>query len=332
VVLVLPDPSFNAERLVSVSNKRGTRFQLYMLTDVLAHGDDAAPQLDFPRLREALHAGRTPVVACHMTRPAAGGVDYPFVLGANLAAQLGAHKLFLVGQRLAPLIGGMERSHLLADEIPALHDRLAAQEGVPHVDVLPFVGESIRRGIPDIVLLEGKPTELFREVFTHDGAGVLFNRVVSAHIRQAQIKDITDISLLLKPEVEAGHIRPVDENQIERDIHLYWVYEIDGLLVGVARLKLYEDMAEMAQFATLPRYRGKGRARELALRLIRAATDLGVHGVFALSVDPRMWRFFESLGFQDTPREALPATWRAGYDMSRPSRAFVKEVEAERNG
>ncbi|MCH8077986.1 MAG: amino-acid N-acetyltransferase, partial [SAR324 cluster bacterium] len=74
--------------------------------------------------------------------------------------------------------------------------------------------------------------------------------------------------------------------------------------------------------STLPRYRGKGRARELARQLIAEAGAQGYRGVFALSVDERMWEFFLSLGFQRVARESLPEGWRRQYDMNRDSRAF----------
>ena len=78
--------------------------------------------------------------------------------------------------------------------------------------------------------------------------------------------------------------------------------------------------------ATLPRYRGKGRARELARHLEQEAREAGVERLFALSTDERMWGFFLSLGFSETPREQLPEAWRTQYDLNRPSHAFVKEL------
>jgi N-acetylglutamate synthase-like GNAT family acetyltransferase len=176
------------------------------------------------------------------------------------------------------------------------------------------------------VLLEGHSAHLFREVFTYDGAGVLFNLTRQARTRRAELRDVTDIALLLRPEVEAGRILPIGENRIEANIHNYWIYEIDGMAVGVACLKRHGTEAELAQFATLPRYRGKGRARELALALAEQALAQGCRRVFALSIDARMWEFFLSLGFVEVDRAALPEEWRRGYDMSRPSRAFLKEL------
>jgi len=43
-------------------------------------------------------------------------------------------------------------------------------------------------------------------------------------------------------------------------------------------------------------------------------------------VVPRMWEFFRALGFREVDRSVLPESWRASYDMTRPSRAFIKEL------
>lgn len=183
--------------------------------------------------------------------------------------------------------------------------------------------------MPDIVLLEGKTTALFQEVFTYDGAGLLFNRAKTTVIRPAQVGDITHIMMLLRPEIEAKRILPVTEATIERDIAHYRVYEVEGDIVGLARLKIYGAWAEMAQFITLHRYRGRGRARELAARLEEEARAQGLDAVFALSVEPRMWAFFQSLGFREIDRQLLPDTWKQNYDFNRPSHAFYKALKPE---
>jgi N-acetylglutamate synthase-like GNAT family acetyltransferase len=60
---------------------------------------------------------------------------------------------------------------------------------------------------------------------------------------------------------------------------------------------------------------------------VEAARQQGFRGVFALSLDERMWDFFRELGFREVPRETLPGAWAAQYDMRRPSRAFAKTMD-----
>ncbi|MCA9525160.1 MAG: GNAT family N-acetyltransferase, partial [Myxococcales bacterium] len=144
--------------------------------------------------------------------------------------------------------------------------------------------------------------------------------------REATLADAADLHLLLKAEMARGVVKPVSDRQIAATAHEHLVITIDGLVVGTARLAPYGTWAEMSRFATLPRYRGRGRARTLGLALIERARQLGFADLFALSVDARMWRFFESLGLEAIEREALPASWQAGYDFARPSRAFHRRL------
>jgi amino-acid N-acetyltransferase len=325
VVLVAPDADLQLERIVGQSNKRGTRFHLLMLTE-LAYPTEGPPTIDYAGLQGDLAEGRMPVIAYHWQPPGSGALEPSFQLAGELAAQLHADKLYLVTPKVGPWLGAASRTQVLREEISRVDAELANAGLTGHEPLLGFIHAALGRGIPDIVVVEGKPSYLFREVFTHDGAGILFTRVKPAHIRQAEVKDVTEIALLLMPEQEAGRILKVDENEVEANIRSYWVYDIDGLLVGAARLKRFGQWAELAHFATLPRYRGKGRARELALRLMQEARGQDIRVVFALSIDPRMWEFFADLDFREIDRQQLPEDWKAGYDMSRPSRALVRQL------
>ena len=326
VVLVAPDVDFQLDRLIGVSNKRGTRFHLSLLTEVAHEPGGGLPHLDLDRLRGELARGQMPVIAYHVESTRADALEPSFALGAELAVALGADKLYLVTAQAGPWLGASSRSQILRQELSRLDAELSNAGISDPRPLLEFIHASLGRGIPDIVVVEGRRSFLFREVFTHDGAGLLFTRVKPSRVRPAEVKDVTDIALLLTPEIEKGRILPIDENEIEREIGFYQVYEIDGLLVGLARLKLFGTWAELAQFATLSRYRGKGRALELALKLIDQAVALKLEAVFALSVVPRMWEFFRALGFREVDRSVLPEAWRAGYDLARPSKAFLKEL------
>jgi amino-acid N-acetyltransferase len=325
VVLVAPDADLQLERVVSQSNKRGTRFQLLMLTE-LAFNQEGPPRIDYAGLRKDLTQGFMPIIAYHWEPAGPVALEPSFQLAGELAVQLQADKLYLVTPKVGAWFGAASRTQVLREEISRMDAELANGGIAGHEPILGFIHSALDRGIPDIVVVEGRPSYLFREVFTHDGAGILFTRVKPAHIRQAEVRDVTDIALLLMPEQEAGRVLKVDENDIEANIRAYWVYDIDGLLAGVARIKPFGKWAELAHFATLPRYRGKGRARELAQRLIRETTLQGFEAVFALSIDARMWEFFGDLGFREVEREQLPETWKSGYDMSRPSRALVRQL------
>ena len=322
LILLLPDPKRELKTLIDHLNKRGTRFSEIQLTS------SAIPEQPAQKLvLQALESGLTPVIGLEQDDSGFPGLAPQWIAAGNWALALGADKLILVDGGFSGLIEQSSRSHIFGNEI----DQLLANQPEPDrsgfSSLMTFLTDMLSNGIPDCILLEGQSTCLYQEVFTHDGAGLLFNNVKRSLIRPAREQDITDIALLLRPEVTSGRILSVDENLIEARLNNYLVYEIDGLLVGQACLKPFGEWAELSQFATLPRYRGKGRARELALRLVEEAASRGFNRVFALSIDERMWEFFRSLSFEDFPRENLPQEWLKGYDLNRPSRAFVRNLK-----
>ena len=327
VVLVVPDPDLELERLISISNHRGTRFHLSLVTEATYNPASGQLGLDLERIRKVLEQGKTPIIGYHAGLSTPSLLETTFPLAGEVAGRLKADKLFLVGADVAQLEEALGRTHVTIDDLESIRASLP-EWGLPSfAHLLEFVQGLLERGLPDVILMEGKPAHLFREVFTLDGAGILFNSGRGNLIRQAQVRDTTDIALLLRPEIEAERILPVDEADIESNISRYWIYEADGLLVGSARLKIYGSWAEIAQFSTLPRYRGKGRAKELAQRMILEAREIDKEAVFALSIDPRMWEFFLSIGFKETERSDLPADWQTRYDFSRTSHAFIMELE-----
>jgi N-acetylglutamate synthase-like GNAT family acetyltransferase len=335
LVLVTEDPDFILDGVISKANQRGARFDFSIVTDLIFSRETSETALDFTRIQKSLGQGKTPVIAYqsagknHGAASLGGGtepLDTAYILAAAVARQIEPRKLFLVHSITEPLKRLLPQGAVLEAELDQIASQLGRKFRAEAVSLLGFIRENLVAGIPDVVLIRGITGELFREVFTHDGAGVIFNASMRSEIRKAELSDVTDIALLLRSDIEAGRILPRTENSIEANIGAYWIYEIDGMGVGLACLHKYGEEAEMSQFSTLPRYRGKGRAKELARLLIAEAREQGYRGVFALSIDERMWEFFLSLGFQRVARESLPEGWRGQYDMNRDSRAFRMEL------
>ena len=331
LVLVCHESAAIVGPSIEVANKRGGRFRLCPLDFT---GQTPAEET----LRQSLAEGAIPVVASRdgleegvASGIVKGGGDGPggdpvFALAGNLAQSLGARKLFLFDHRVEFLLHRLQRSSVQSIELEALRDSLAHAGEERAAELCVFIAARLAGGIPDVVVLEPRGGQMFKEAFTYEGAGLLCNATRESRIRRGMPRDVTDIGLLLRPEFEAGRIRAWSENEIEANIDNYWLYEMDGKVVGLACLKPHGVEGELAQFATLPRFRGKGRAGELALHLIEEARGQGMKKVFALSIDERMWGFFTGLGFRAIDRGELPEAWRRNYDMNRPSRAFILEL------
>ena len=142
--------------------------------------------------------------------------------------------------------------------------------------------------------------------------------------RRAELADVTDIALYTGLEAEAGRLRPLTENDIADKIDSFWLYEVNDRIVAVTRLKRYGDWAELGAAITLTRDRGRGHGGALAQQLLREGIAQDLKALFVLGKDPRMEKMFGPLGFSEVDRTELPAEWKSDYDMSRPTRAFVR--------
>ncbi len=242
-------------------------------------------------------------------------------VAGDLANSLRAKRLFVVAPRSSMPEFDILGPHLTQPEVDAVAQRLDAP-------FWRYVAEMTRSAIAAIVALPAQAGCLFEELFSHGGAGILVGDPLIEEVRQATLRDVGDIELLLRSEIEQGFVRPINAGEAARTANDHLVYTIDGVVVGTARLAPHQSWAEMSRFATLPRYRGRGRARSLGEGLLRHAARLGFTDLFALSVDARMWKFFVSLGFEPIERSALPASWQAGYQFTRPSKAFHRKVRS----
>lgn len=239
--------------------------------------------------------------------------------------KLQAKKIFFLSQFRGVEVG----KRLVYQLTPAEIERLIAgnEETSVGADRLNFLlEENVSTGI-SLVVVEAKAGRLFLEVFTHRGKGTLITRHYPDEIRRGRLGDVTELSLLMRPSILAGVILPTTDDEIATNISSYFLYTVNDALVACTRLIDYGDSSELAKFCTLPRYQGKGRARDLTRRMIEEGRAQRKKFVFALSVSPKMWEFFTELGFREVPRETLPESWKEKYDFTRPSKAFRLDLE-----
>ena len=94
-----------------------------------------------------------------------------------------------------------------------------------------------------------------------------------------------------------------------RDDGVFLVARDDGQLCGVAGLEPLGASALLRSVAVDPKWRRKGVARALCDALVRQARTQGAQRLYLLTTDAD--RYFSSLGFSKTERNALPAEVRA---------------------
>jgi N-acetylglutamate synthase-like GNAT family acetyltransferase len=150
-----------------------------------------------------------------------------------------------------------------------------------------FIKGVLDDGVPEIAYLVGKPRELSREILTHEGAGLLFSKVSRSHIQQVELRDISDITFQIYPQIKAGYILPVTGNEIAQNIRNFWVCKIDNQIVSLLRLKEYGDWAEIAPGSTIFRDRKYGRLSELFAYVLGEARQRGIKVIFGVGISAK---------------------------------------------
>lgn len=321
VVIMAPDPNFELEREIALSNTHGTNFSLIQAQEPQT-ADSFDLKVNLSQVEAALDLGETPVVVYHCLTPQTSHIEAPQKLGKYIATHLNAKKVIFLSQQAQQLEDVLSRTRVNFEEFDRFFERLVELNLGEFEESMRYVQSLLQSGIPEVAFLVGKSGIVCQEVFTHEGAGILFSKISHSTIRQAELRDISDIVFQIRPQIESGRILPVEENSIAQDLQNFWVYEIDGQIVSVMRLKEYGDWAEIATGSTIFRDQKFGRASELFNHIFEEAAKRRFKGVFSVSNNPKVQRKLESSGFVEVQYEELPQAWQDQYDSSRTSKAY----------
>lgn len=238
----------------------------------------------------------------------------------TLAQKTLAERIFYLSEDPGIIEGGYLKSFLSFSQVKKIINGKTNVQ-FPE-DILSAIVSQNRKPDIEFSLLKLERGSLFEEIFSHEGHGTLITERYYSTIRKARKSDVISIYRLLHPAIEAGWVLNISEDKIAEQIEQFYVYTVNSAVVAAAMLTNYEDSVELAKFCTLPRFQGRGGARELAKKLIEQAKINGKNKVFSLSTNAAMWKLFSSLGMQEVDRNTLPDEWKNSYDMSRPSRAY----------
>lgn len=322
LVIMAPDPKFELEREIALSNTHGTNFSLIQAQEPKS-ADSYDLKVNLSQVEAALELGEMPIVVYHCLTPQTTQIEAAQKLGKYVATRLKAKKIIFLSQQAQQLEDVLSRTRVTYDEFDSFYDRLHETNMEKFENSIRYVQSLLEGNVAEVAFLVGKPGVLCQEVFTHEGAGILFSKIVHSEIRQAELRDISDIAFQTRPDIKSGRILPVEENTIAQNLHNFWVYEIDGQIVSVMRLKEYGDWVEIATGSTIFRDRKYGRASELFMHLFAEAKKRGVKGIFGVSINPKMEEKLAPLGFKEVQHNELPQAWQDQYDTSRSSRAFA---------
>ena len=125
-------------------------------------------------------------------------------------------------------------------------------------------------------------------------------------LRKAKLEDISLMQGLVKSEVEKGTILFRSNDEMATNIRSYTIAFNDNKeLIGFGALHFHAmDLAEIRSLIVHENARGKGVGKAIVNALLEEAKDYKLPNVFTLTYQRK---FFESLGFDEIPKESLPA-------------------------
>ncbi|QDV09217.1 Amino-acid acetyltransferase [Planctomycetes bacterium Poly30] len=123
-------------------------------------------------------------------------------------------------------------------------------------------------------------------------------------LKRATIAHVEPIMDLVNGLAAKGVMLPRSPASIVEKLRDFVVAYVDGEFAGCGALAvIWTDIAEVRSIAVDPKFQKLGLGRDIALRLIDDARDLGIARVMAFTY---VLGFFEKLGFEVVPHESLP--------------------------
>lgn len=247
-------------------------------------------------------------------------------VATEAAISLGAEKLLLYGSERGifnsegELINRISLDEAL-EELPCQSGeskRLlasavrACEEGVERTQIISFVEDG----------------SLLMELFTRDGAGTLISRDHYEEVRSATIEDVAGILALIRPFEKKGILRRRSRKELEREIRLFSVVLLDGMIIGCAALHPFagEDAgkAELACVVVHPEYRQENRGDRLLVHLENKAREKNISRVYVKTTQTAHW--FIERGFEEVPDFGLPEEIMAKQHPERQSKVLTKAL------
>ncbi len=290
-------------------------------------------KIDFPSIKELLKLGMIPVFS-----PIATGRDGRIfrinsdLLAAELASGLHASKLIYLTETSGLSI---DDGRPVAIPVDKLQEMIATNRD--RIDPRVFSKANCAAKIldpsktPRAHILDGRRFAcLLTELFDKVGCGTMIYCDEYQKIRPATMDDARTIWNISQVSSKEQNLVDRTLEYIESTIGRYFVYEVDGSIIGfVSLLDLGDGNAELASLHVQEFYRNNGVGTKLVDFVVMKAKQSGYKRLFTLST--KSAPFFKAVcGFAEVPSSALPPKRLEKYEQSkRNSRVFLKNLREE---
>ncbi|MGA2053230.1 MAG: amino-acid N-acetyltransferase [Opitutales bacterium] len=250
-------------------------------------------------------------------------------LASELAIRLEASKLIFLTPHAGLLVGGRVEANIPLEQLEAVLEKNEKQIDERVRSKALYAARALEAGTQRAHILDGRVLGgLLTEIFDKVGVGTMIHTNEYQQIRHARNKDAQAIYNITRTGIKHDQLRQRTRDQIEREIDQYFVYEIDGSVIGCACLIPYDgtDTAELASVFVTPFYQNRGVGKKLAEYAALEAQRRNLTRLIALST--QSYAFFRNIcGFEEGTVEDLPPARREEYIKNgRNARVLVKHL------
>src|SRR5476651_1545836 len=247
----------------------------------------------------------------------------------EVAEALKASKLIFVSNRNGFTKNGKKASQISVTEAEEFFKKHKADIPDNMASKFEHSIRACRNGVSRVHLIDGRIDEaLLTEVFSNEGIGTMIYANEYQAVRRALKKDVRSIRNLIRESVVQEELVKRSRQDIISQLHDYYVFQIDGNIVGCVALHVQPDgdTAELACLSVSGAHENLGIGQKLMLFAEDAAKQKGVKSIFLLST--RAFNYFQQKGgYKEGSPADLPPARREKYDASgRNSKVLVKPL------
>lgn len=250
-------------------------------------------------------------------------------LATELAIRLNASKLIYLTPHAGLLVDGKFEVNLPLETLQ--HTLRAAPQSIDArlLSKARYVAQALENGVPRAHLLDGRVFScLLTEIFDKVGLGSMVHANAYQQVRRARRRDAGSIFHMLRnAATRTEAVRYKSREEVLEKIDSFFVFEIDGSLIGCASLTPLDagdGSAELGSLLVQPFYQGKGVGRKLVEYSQKLGLELGYRKIVALSTQTGPF-FREVCGFAPGSIDDLSEARRRQYQQNgRESKVFVK--------
>ena len=247
----------------------------------------------------------------------------------EVAEALRASKLIFVTNRNGFTKNGKKTAQISVSEAEEFFKKHRSDIPDDMVSKFEHCIRACQHGVNRVHMIDGRIDEaLLAEVFSNEGIGTMIYANEYQAVRRAMKKDVRAIRNLIRESVEQEEIVKRSRADILSQLHDYYVFQIDGNIVGCVALHIQPDgeTAELACLSVSGAHENIGIGQKLMTFADEAAKAKGVKTIFLLST--RAFNYFQQKGgYKEGSPSDLPAARREKYDASgRNSKVLIKVV------